>query len=143
MSEVSELYQEIIIDHSGHPHHEGIIKNPTCQAEGYNATCGDEIKVSLVVEDGKIADIKFYGQGCAISRASGSMMTDFILGMSISEAQKFSSKIQQWLNQENVSLAEKDCGDLQALASVKQFPMRIKCATLAWHTLDQALQGVV
>lgn len=138
MNAISELYQEIIIDHSSHPHHEGVLDHPTHQAEGYNATCGDELQVSLVVENGIITDIKFTGQGCSISRASGSMMTDLVIGMTIQEAQQFSSKIQQWL-QDTSTFDDQSYSDLQALEGVKQFPMRIKCATLAWHTLDQAL----
>lgn len=172
MATVQELYQEIIIDHNEHPHNEGELACPTCTAEGFNASCGDEMKVALQVEDSRIIAVKFQGEGCAISRASGSMMTDCIRGMTLSEAMNFSQKLQKVLQSEtsnDISLENEllefsrndeelwdkenygqkqlfrrgGLGDLEALLGVRQFPMRIKCATLAWHTLESAIKSLL
>ena len=140
MPQVNEFYQEIIIDHNEHPLNEGVLVDATNRAKAYNATCGDELDVSLKIHDGCIVDVKFQSQGCAISRASGSMMTEFIKGMSMEEAKHFSEEIQHWLNGSSTNIDPQKLGDLQALLGVKQFPMRVKCATLAWHTLDDALK---
>ncbi|MDR1906792.1 MAG: SUF system NifU family Fe-S cluster assembly protein [Puniceicoccales bacterium] len=143
METIQELYQEIIIDHSNCPRNEGDIENPTHIAEGYNATCGDEVTVSVLVKNGIVSDIKFRAQGCSISRASGSMLTEKIRGMSFGEALKFSKNLQKMLSSDpSATFDENEMGDLVALLGVKQFPMRIKCATLAWHTFENALKNI-
>jgi nitrogen fixation NifU-like protein len=140
MTTLSSLYQEIIIDHGNCPRNEGTIGGPTHRAEGYNATCGDELTVTLRVQGDRIEDIKFQAQGCAISRASASMMSEKIRGMSIADSLKFSRNLQKILNGDGQAvLSEDEMGDLVALLGVQQFPMRVKCATLAWHTLENAL----
>lgn len=140
MSLLHELYQEIIIDHSASPRNEGHLVPMTHFAEAYNATCGDELTLSLQVVDDRIKDVKFHAQGCSISKASGSMMTEKIKNMTIGEASEFSQKLQTILSSDHLNLlSEEAMGDLVALLGVKQFPMRIKCATLAWHALDHAL----
>jgi nitrogen fixation NifU-like protein len=142
METIQELYREIIIDHGNCPRNEGVIATPTHKAEGYNATCGDEFTVTLQVSNGLIEDIRFQAQGCSISKASGSMMTEKIRNMSIGEAVKFSRNLQKILNGDNRdAVGEGEMGDLVALLGVKQFPMRIKCATLAWHTFENALKN--
>jgi nitrogen fixation NifU-like protein len=143
MEMIQELYQEIIIDHSNCPRNEGKIERPTHIAEGYNATCGDEVIISLLVENGIIEDIKFLAQGCSISRASGSMLTEKIRGMSPSEALEFSENLRKILSYNALETSDKnEMGDLTALLGIKQFPMRIKCATLAWHTFENALKNI-
>ena len=140
MSAIDELYQEIIIDHNEHPRNEGNLLGATHQAEGYNASCGDELKLFLKIRGNRIESVKFQAQGCAISRASGSIMTDCLQKKTLEEAKQISSKIQQWFNENDEGLDLDLWGDLRALSGVKQFPMRLKCATLAWHTLDEALK---
>ncbi|MDR0740164.1 MAG: SUF system NifU family Fe-S cluster assembly protein [Puniceicoccales bacterium] len=142
METIQELYQEIIIDHSNCPRNEGEIEYPTHIAEGYNATCGDEMTVSLLVRDGIIEDIKFRAQGCSISRASGSMLTEKIRGMPLAGALKFSKDLQKMLTSDFWEMHDEgEMGDLAALLGIRQFPMRIKCATLAWHTFENALKN--
>jgi nitrogen fixation NifU-like protein len=143
METLQELYQEIIIDHGNAPRNEGMVVIPTHKAEGYNATCGDEVTVTLRVNNGLIEDIRFQAQGCSISKASGSMMTEKIRNMSVGEAIKFSRNLQKILNGDTQTpISEGEMGDLIALLGVKQFPMRIKCATLAWHTFENALKNI-
>ncbi|MDR1590500.1 MAG: SUF system NifU family Fe-S cluster assembly protein [Puniceicoccales bacterium] len=143
MATIQELYQEIIIDHSNCPRNEGKIEYPSHIAEGYNATCGDELTVSLLVDNGIIRDIKIRAQGCSISRASGSMLTEKIRGMSLEEALKFSKNLRKMLSEDvGEAFDENEMGDLTALSGIKQFPMRIKCATLAWYTFENALKNI-
>jgi nitrogen fixation NifU-like protein len=144
METIQELYQEIIIDHSNCPRNEGKIEHPTHIAEGYNATCGDEVIVSLQVNDGIIRDIKIQAQGCSISRASGSMLTEKIRGMSLDGALKFSRNLRKMLSDdfEDEVLDGNEMGDLTALLGIRQFPMRIKCATLACYTFENSLKNI-
>lgn len=136
---LNELYQAIILDHNRHPHNCRVIENCTHQAEGYNPLCGDEVKVYVLVQDGKIADIAFTGQGCAISRASASLMTERLKGKTIEGAQAECALVQQLLTESSPVPTDLDhLGDLAALAGVRQFPARIKCATLAWHALESS-----
>jgi nitrogen fixation NifU-like protein len=144
MSLLKELYQEIIIDHSVSPRNEGRLAAETHFAEAYNATCGDELALSLRIAGDSIVDVKFYAQGCSISKASASMMTEKIKYMAIDQALEFSRNLQKMLHGEDQhSLGEETMGDLVALLGVRQFPLRVKCATLAWHALDNALQSSV
>lgn len=138
---LDDLYQEIILDHNKHPRNARVIDHPTHCAEGFNPLCGDEITVYLTVENGIIKDISFKGQGCAISKASASLMTELLKGRSQEEAHKDFEMVQGMLsgNKPVPSLAE--MGDAVALAGVRQFPVRVKCATLAWHTMESALKG--
>ncbi len=138
---LEDLYQEIILDHNKHPHNYREIKECTHKAEGHNPLCGDEVIVYLTIEADQIKDISFQGQGCAISKASASLMTDMLKGLSLAEVHAVFEKIQGILvgNQPIPSLAE--IGDVVALGGVRQFPLRVKCATLAWHTMEAALQG--
>ncbi|MDR1303449.1 MAG: SUF system NifU family Fe-S cluster assembly protein [Puniceicoccales bacterium] len=141
MSLLNELYQEMIIDHSVSPRNEGRLATPTHFAEAYNATCGDELALGLWVSGDCIMDVKFYAQGCSISKASGSMMTEKIKHMAVGEALEFSKNFQKMLQGEELqSLDEGAMGDLVALLGVRQFPLRVKCATLAWHALENALK---
>jgi nitrogen fixation protein NifU and related proteins len=138
-----ELYQEVILDHSRHPRHFGKLDHATNTAQGYNPLCGDRVTVSLIVgSDDRVTDIKFEGKGCAISQASASLMTDMIVGRTVAEAEKLMSGFLELVKGENVvGLDDDDREKLDVMAGVSAFPMRVKCATLAWHTMKSALEG--
>jgi nitrogen fixation NifU-like protein len=138
-----ELYQEVILDHSRHPRHFGKLEHATNTAQGYNPLCGDRVTVYLIVgQDGRIADIRFEGKGCAISQASASLMTDMIVGRMVAEAEKLMGGFINLVKGEMVEgLSEDDRETLNVMAGVSAFPMRVKCATLAWHTMKSALEG--
>ena len=139
-----ELYQEVILDHSKHPRHFGALEHATHNAQGHNPLCGDRITVHLILDaENRIADIKFEGRGCAISQASASLMTDMLIGRSVDEAEKLMHGFLHMVKgEEGVSgLADDDLEQLQVMAGVSAFPMRVKCATLAWHTMKSALEG--
>lgn len=138
-----ELYQEVILDHSRHPRHFGPLDHATHNAEGHNPLCGDRVKIHLMLDgDNKIADIKFEGRGCAISQASASLMTDMVIGRTRDEAEALMGGFIQLVKGEDVAnLNEDDRDRLNVMAGVSAFPMRVKCATLAWHTMKSALEG--
>ena len=138
-----ELYQEVILDHSRHPRHFGVLDAPTHTGEGYNPLCGDRVKLFLAVDgDGRITDVKFDGKGCAISQASASLMTDMLAGRSVAEAEKLMDGFLHLVKGENADDLDVDDRErLDVMAGVSAFPMRVKCATLAWHTMKSALEG--
>jgi len=140
-----ELYQEVILDHSRHPRHFGPLEHATHNGEGYNPLCGDKVKVHLMVDgENRISDIKFEGRGCAISQASASLMTDMIVGRNVKEAEKLMDSFVHLVKGEDVGdLNEDDRDRLNVMAGVSAYPMRVKCATLAWHTMKSALEGGV
>lgn len=139
---LNELYQAIILDHSKRPHNQGKLDPCTHCADGYNPLCGDEVTVYLNAPKGQIEKIQFLGQGCAISKASASLMTLQLQGQSIENSVKVFEKIVEFFKETNVETqALEELGDLAALAGVAQFPARIKCATLPWHTFIAALKG--
>jgi nitrogen fixation NifU-like protein len=135
-----ELYQEVILDHSRHPRHYGAMDHASHKAEGYNPLCGDRVTVYLQLgEDGRVADIKFEGKGCAISQASASMMVDMLKGRTQGEAEKLMSGFLHLVKGEDASdLGEDDRERLDVMGGISEFPMRVKCATLAWHTYKNA-----
>ncbi|HWD49250.1 MAG TPA: SUF system NifU family Fe-S cluster assembly protein [Rhizomicrobium sp.] len=137
-----ELYQDVILDHSRHPRHFGPLSDATNSAEGHNPLCGDRVKINLIVDkNDKIADIKFEGRGCAISQASASLMTDMVMGRSLAEAETLMGGFLHLVKGEATELAGEDRERLDVMAGVSAFPMRVKCATLAWHTFKSALEG--
>jgi nitrogen fixation NifU-like protein len=142
MSELADLYQEIILDHNKRPRNYREMPECTCSAEGNNPLCGDEVKVFVRVEDDQLSDVAFQGQGCAISRASASMMTGKTKGRSTVEARALSGKVREMLLGPEAE-APRELGDLAALSGVRKFPARIKCAMLPWHTLEAALDGQI
>jgi len=138
-----ELYQDVILDHSKHPRHFGKLEGATNTAQGHNPLCGDRVTVQLLVDaNDRIADVKFEGKGCAISQASASLMTDMIVGRTVAEAEKLMGGFLNLVKGEEVEgLDEDDRERLDVMAGVSAFPMRVKCATLAWHTMKSALEG--
>ena len=135
-----ELYREVLLAHNEKPYHFGPLEHPTHQANANNPLCGDEVVVYLQVAENAVKTLTFTGQSCAICRASASLMMKYLEGKSVADAEAAVQHVLDWLNDPNVSLALSDAGELQALAGVRKFPMRIKCATLAWHAFSQALQ---
>ena len=140
MFDIKDLYQEIIVDHNRNPRNFGIIDNADKIIEGFNPLCGDKLKLYLKTEGQNIADISFDGSGCAISVASASLMTDAMKGKSIDEAELLFNSFHELITNEN-NADEKSLGKLAVLAGVKDFPARVKCATLCWHTLHSAITG--
>ena len=140
MGDLRDLYQEVILEHSKAPRNYRELQNPDRKAEGFNPLCGDHFTVFLQVGDGKIRDISFQGSGCAISKASASMMTQALKGKSTEEAEAFFQKFHDVVTGKN-GVESDDLGKLAAFAGVSEFPVRVKCATLAWHALRAALQG--
>ncbi len=138
-----ELYQEVILDHSRHPRHFGALAHPTHHGEGHNPLCGDRVKVYLHLDGaGRIDDISFEGRGCAISQASASLMTDMVKGRSVEDAERLMGGFLSLVKGEDgAALAPEDRERLDVMAGVSEFPMRVKCATLAWHTMKSALEG--
>jgi nitrogen fixation NifU-like protein len=142
MSELSDLYQEIILDHNRRPRNYGKLDHPTHQAQGHNPLCGDEISVFIKVADDRITDITFDGQGCAISKASASLMTSRLKGKTLEEVRSVASDVRQLLTGPEGEAADLEkLGDLAALEGVRKYAVRVKCATLAWHALEAALEG--
>ncbi|MEO7053573.1 MAG: Fe-S cluster assembly sulfur transfer protein SufU [Rhizomicrobium sp.] len=136
-----ELYQEVILDHSRHPRHFGALENATHKAEGHNPLCGDRVTVMLALDaDGRVADIKFQGKGCAISQASASLMTQMLAGRTQTEAEKLMESFLHLAKGEDApDLSPDDREYLDVMSGISEFPMRVKCATLAWHTFKNAV----
>jgi nitrogen fixation NifU-like protein len=137
--EFDELYRELILDHYRNPRHHDPIDGADVVAEGYNPLCGDEVELRLDFEDGTIRDLSLNGRGCSISQASGSMLTDAVIGQPIDKAQRLIDMFTTMLTKPDAEAPE-ELGDLEALQGVAKFPVRVKCATLAWHTLEDGLK---
>lgn len=136
--DLRELYQEIIIDHNRNPRNHHAMDHASTEANGYNPLCGDKVTVYAKLDKGNITDLSFVGCGCAISQASASLMTEALKGKTVTQAHELFHRFHQMLTQDDVG----DMGamdKLTVLAGVKSFPARVKCATLAWHTLEAAL----
>lgn len=137
-SDLRELYRELILDHARSPRHFGKLPALTHSAEGLNPLCGDRLKLYLQIDsDGRIGDAAFEGSGCAISVASASLMTDAIIGMRQSEALDFANALIGAITGKDTHI---ELGKLQALQGVREFPSRVKCATLAWHAMSSAIR---
>ena len=137
--ELDELYRELILDHYKSPRHHVRLDNPDVVAEGYNPVCGDEVEMTVRFDGDRVADIGLVGRGCSISQASGSMMSDLVVGKSAAEIQRLSDEFKQMLTTPDAPVPE-DLGDLEALQGVAKFAVRVKCATLAWHTLADGIE---
>ena len=138
MSELTDLYQEVILDHNRRPHNFRVIDPATAKQEGYNPLCGDRLTLYVKVEDGIIRDVAFQGSGCAISKASASLMTDAVKGKTVEEARSLFDRFHQMITSPPGSPLP-ELGKLSVLAGVRDFPTRVKCAGLAWHTLKAAV----
>ncbi len=142
MEPIRDLYQQVLLEHYKHPHNYGHLEHPTHQADGDNPLCGDHIHLELQVENDTIVDVKFSGMGCAISKASASIMTQAIKGKPVEEAKQLADLFYQIVKGET-DVPEAPSSDLEELfifSGVRDFPTRVKCATLAWHTLEDALK---
>ena len=137
--EFDELYRELILDHYRNPRHREPLANPDVVAEGYNPLCGDEVELRLAFENGAVSDLSVHGRGCSISQASGSMLTDVILGKPVEEARQLIDLFTKMMTEPDDEVPV-ELGDLEALQGVAKFPVRVKCATLAWHTLEDGLK---
>lgn len=137
--DLRELYQEVILDHNRRPRNKGLVEDATAQAEGHNPLCGDNVKITLKTEGGHVIDIAFEGSGCAISTASASLMTEAVKGMTVEEAEGLFRDFQKMVTSDGPEEDLPELGSLNALAGVREHPVRIKCATLPWHTLHAAL----
>jgi nitrogen fixation NifU-like protein len=142
MSDLSDLYQEVILDHNRRPRNFGALADATRIANGHNPLCGDRLKLYLRLDGDRIADIAFEGSGCAISKASASLMTDAVKGRSIPAALELFDRFRQVVTTPvDQPIDEASVGKLAVLAGVREYPVRVKCASLAWHTLKAALEG--
>ncbi len=142
MSELNDLYQEVILDHNKNPRNFREIERPTQTADGHNPLCGDALKVYLEMEDDKVKDVAFLGSGCAISKASASMMTQTVKGKTRAEAERIFDEFHRMVTGDlDVETNENALGRLKIFAGVLEFPARVKCASLSWHTLHAALNG--
>jgi len=142
VSELRELYQEVILDHSKRPRNQRPMDAATHHADGHNPLCGDEATIYVRVEDGRVADVSFVGKGCSISTASASMMTEAVRGRTLEEVEALFEKFHALVTasrDDAAGLAVPELGKLAAFAGVSEFPVRVKCASLAWHTLKAAL----
>ena len=140
MSELMDLYQEVILDHTRRPRNFGSLENATHRAEGHNPLCGDRVAVSLRLDGDVIREIRFEGKGCAIATASASMMTELLKGREAALLRTAFSRFQDLVTGRLIEPPE-DLGKLAAFAGVAAFPVRVKCATLAWHTVKAALES--
>jgi nitrogen fixation protein NifU and related proteins len=140
MSDLSDLYQEVILDHNRRPRNFHALDDASHSAEGYNPLCGDRLTLYLKLADGTIEDVAFVGAGCAISKASASMMTDALKGRTIAEANALFDRFHRMVTTPPDQAVE-DMGKLSSLAGVREFPVRVKCASLAWHTLKAAMNN--
>lgn len=143
MSDLSDLYQEIVLDHSKRPRNRREIEYADCTAEGFNPLCGDRVRVYVKKDDHHISDVSFMGEGCAICIASASLMTHQVSGLDESEARKMFDRVHDMLTGRANGEGEdpEKLGELGALAGVKRYPIRVKCATLPWHAFKSALDG--
>ncbi len=138
MSDLRDLYQEVIFDHNRHPRNFGPLVGANRHADGFNPLCGDRLTLNLQVQDGVIQDVRFEGSGCAISTASASLMTEALKGKTEAEATVLFEGFHHMVMGEKTTV---DLGKLAVLAGVSEFPARVKCASLAWHTLNAALKN--
>jgi len=142
MSSLGSLYQEVVLDHSRKPRNFRALEGANRKAEGYNPLCGDKVTIYLRLEDGRVADISFQGSGCAISTASASILTETLKGKTEQEVEDLFERFHDLVTGESRDESdEPDLGKLEVFSGVSEFPARVKCATLSWHTLRAALKG--
>jgi nitrogen fixation NifU-like protein len=140
MSEINELYQEVILDHNKRPRNFRVLEGANRRAEGFNPLCGDRLTVFLHIDGNVITEVTFQGSGCAISKASASLMTDALKGKTVAEAEALFERFHRMVTAPP-DVATEDLGKLSVFAGVREFPVRVKCASLAWHTLKAAVKS--
>ena len=138
MSDLRDLYQEVILDHNRNPRNFGPLEDADLRADGHNPLCGDKLSIAVNVVEGVVTDIRFEGSGCAISKASASLMTEGIKGSTLDEARKLFDRFHQLVTDRSVP-PDEELGKLAVFAGVRDYPARVKCAILAWHTLRAAV----
>lgn len=138
MSDLRDLYQEVILDHNRSPRNFGPLEDADLRADGHNPLCGDKLSIAVNVVDGVVTDIRFEGSGCAISKASASLMTEGIKGRTLDEARKLFERFHQLVTDRSAP-PDEELGKLAVFAGVRDYPARVKCAILAWHTLRAAV----
>jgi nitrogen fixation NifU-like protein len=138
--ELNDLYRDVILDHNRQPRNFGVLEPADASVEGFNPMCGDRLTVRLKLAGDKISDIRFEGQGCAISTASASLMTEAVKGKTRAEALQLFDRVHQLLTDDAAPPAD-ELGKLAALSGVREYPARVKCASLCWHTLASALRS--
>ncbi len=143
MSDLRDLYQEVILDHTRRPRNFGKLESATAKAEGYNPVCGDHVTVYVALDGERVRDLRFEGSGCSISTASASLMTEALRGKTLAEASALFERFHGLLTAPNAppDADAAGLGKLAVMSGVREFPVRVKCATLAWHTLRAALDG--
>ena len=142
MSELNELYQEVILDHNKRPRNFQVPAGANCEAEGFNPLCGDRFTVYLRIEDGVIRDAGFQGAGCAISKASASLMTDIVKNRTLDDVRQLFERFHRMVTASMDAVPDAEAlGKLAVFAGVREFPVRVKCASLAWHALRAAVEG--
>ncbi len=141
MSNLHDLYQDILLEHNNRPRNFRKLEDANRQADGYNPLCGDQITLYLKVEDDVITDVAFQGVGCAISRASASMLTQTVKGQTLAKAEEIFDGFHSLITDPDADMDYEALGDLEVLSGVSAFPTRIKCAVLAWHTFNAAIEG--
>ncbi|MEP6920962.1 MAG: Fe-S cluster assembly sulfur transfer protein SufU [bacterium] len=142
MSELSELYQQVILDHNKKPRNFRKLDHPNHSAEGFNPLCGDQLTVYLTLEDEAVKEVSFEGSGCAISKAAASMMTQAVKGKTKPEVEQLFQEFHGMVTGDlDAEIAPNKLGNLKIFAGVREFPVRVKCATLAWHTMHAALNN--
>ena len=139
MDDLRDLYQEVILDHGRRPRNFSAMAGASSKAEGFNPLCGDKVTVYVKMDGDRIGSLSFQGSGCAISTSSASLMTERLKGMSKPEAEALLGRFQAMVTSDPASPLPEGLGKLEALGGVREYPMRVKCATLAWHTLKAAL----
>jgi nitrogen fixation NifU-like protein len=143
MSEMRELYQEMILDHHRHPRNFGKLPGANREAEGFNPLCGDRVTVYALMDDDRIQDLSFEGSGCAICMASCSLMTEAVKGQTVAEAEALFGRFHDLVTNDAAAVDEEALGKLAVFDGVREFPVRVKCATLPWHTLRAAMHQIV
>jgi nitrogen fixation NifU-like protein len=141
MSDLRDLYQDVILEHSKAPRNYRELPAANHKAEGFNPLCGDRFTVYVTLDGDTIRDISFQGSGCAISKSSASMMTQSVKGKTMAEAEKIFARFHEMVTGHAAAGSESELGKLTVFSGVSEFPVRVKCATLAWHTLHAALEG--
>ena len=136
--DLDDLYRELILDHYRHPRNKGHLESCSARAEGYNPLCGDEIAIDLDVHDGVIRDVAFMGRGCSISQASASMLSEMVKGQPVEAATNLAAAFRRLMTEPEAGI-DPELGDLEAFQGVAKFPVRVKCAMLAWRVLEDGL----